>query len=91
MWVKAHGGGIAPNAYADAAAKSHLAEPPQDVPLNEMLPRACVYAAATKYDARGRGAETGRQKLWMTVADCSLRKLIAERLTIQANCFGQSS
>ena len=82
MWVKAHGGGIAPNAYADAAAKSHLAEPPQDVPLNEILPRACVYAAATRYDARGGGAETGRKKLWMTVADCSLRKLIAERLTV---------
>lgn len=24
VWVKAHGGGIAPNAYADAIAKSHL-------------------------------------------------------------------
>jgi len=59
MWVKAHGGGVAPNAYADAIAKSHLAEPPQDVPLETMLPQACVYAVATEPDT---GAEKRRTK-----------------------------
>lgn len=47
VWVKAHGGGVAPNAYADAIAKSHLSAEVHadevDAPLLR-LPRACVYA-----------------------------------------------
>ena len=32
MWIKAHGGGVTANVYADAAAKSHLGQEPEDVP-----------------------------------------------------------
>ena len=71
-WVKAHGGGIAPNAYADAIAKSHLAEEPQDVPLAAMMRRLCVYEVA---------AEEGDARTWALAADRSLRGLMVERLT----------
>ena len=72
MWVKAHGGGIVPNVYADAIAKSHLAEAPEDVPLASMLPRLCVYAVAV---------EGGGERAWELAADRSLRRLVAGRLT----------
>ena len=77
LWVKAHGGGVAPNAYADAIAKSHLGEEPGDVPLAEQLPRVCVYAVA------GVGAGVGRRR-WEVAADQPLRTLIVERLTRKA-------
>ena len=70
-WVKAHGGGIAPNAYADAIAKSHLAEEPQDVPLAAMMRRVCVYKVAT---------EGGDERTWAVAADRSLRGLMVEKL-----------
>ena len=71
MWVKAHGGGTAPNAYADAIAKSHLAAQPEDVPLHE-LHRACVYAVT---------ATTGDGRRWAVAADRPLRQLMIERLS----------
>ena len=77
LWVKAHGGGIAPNACADAIAKSHLAEPAADIPLDEMLPRACVYAVAPEATAAS-GAGVRR---WMVAADSSLRQLVVARMT----------
>ena len=74
VWVKAHGGGVAPNAYADAIAKSHLAEAPRDVPLEGLLPRACIYAVAT-------GSHNGESRRWAVAADRSLRQLMVEQLT----------
>ena len=43
MWVPAHGGGVAPNAYADSIAKSHLGA---EVAVEPWLDtdRVCVYA-----------------------------------------------
>ena len=75
VWAKAHGGGVAPNAYADAAAKSHLAEAPRDVPYDEALPRACVYAVGAG------GAQSGDTRGWMVAADRPLRQLVEEGLT----------
>ena len=81
VWVKAHGGGIAPNAYADAIAKSHLGEPAEDVPLDAMLPRACVYAVPHERAARPGAPRPEEQRRWMVAADRPLRKIVAERLT----------
>ena len=68
-WVKAHGGGVAPNAYADAIAKSHLAEEPEDVKLWE-LPRASTIMA-----------EDEEGKEWAILADKPVRELVKERIT----------
>ena len=73
LWVPAHGGGIAPNAYADAAAKSHLAETPMDIPL-WTLPRTVVYAIAQE-------GTPHNSKQWCLLAARPLRRLIVERLT----------
>ena len=73
LWVPAHGGGIAPNAYADAAAKSHLAEAPADIPLWS-LPRTLVYAVAQD------GAPPNGTR-WCLLAARPLRRLMVERLT----------
>lgn len=82
LWVKAHGGGVAPNAYADAIAKSHLAEPISaaevDAPF-EQLPRACVYAAAPS-TVPGMWEPEGTQR-FCVAADRSLRQLIVDGLT----------
>ena len=74
-WVRAHGGGIGPNAYADAIAKSHLGEPPEDIELWR-LPRACVYAAAPPPRA-GRAPP----RVSCLYAARPLRRLLIEGLT----------
>ena len=71
IWVKAHGGGIAPNAYADAIAKSHLAEEPRDIRIERMLPRVCGYAVA---------AAAGGER-YSLLADRSLRGLMIRGMT----------
>jgi len=69
VWVKAHGGGVAPNAYADAIAKSHLAEDPEDVEMWR-LPRASILMAK---------GEDG--KYWAVLADKPVRRMATERIT----------
>jgi hypothetical protein len=83
VWVKAHGGGVAPNAYADAIAKSHLAEPVDaaavDAPLLQ-LPRVCLYAT-TPPPAAHPAWEPAAMQRTCVAADRSLRRLIVEGLT----------
>jgi hypothetical protein len=70
LWVPAHEAGIVANVYADAIAKSHLAEPPTDIFTNT-LPRACVYATT----------DEGGGRMWMAAADRSLRRMVIEGVT----------
>ena len=79
MWVKAHGGGIAPNAYADCCAKSHLAEEPRDVGFSE-LPRACTYAISAEHETSQDGGWP-KERRWGVAADRPLRQMVIERLT----------
>jgi ribosomal protein S18 acetylase RimI-like enzyme len=45
LYTPAHRGGVSANAYADAAAKSHLAGTPSEPPL-QVTSRLCVYSQA---------------------------------------------
>ena len=65
MWIKAHGGGVTANVYADAAAKSHLGQEPEDVPLEQHLERAYVYT----------------KDGWAVKADRPLRRMVINNLT----------
>ena len=78
IWIPAHSGGVSMNAYADAIAKSHLAEGPEDVPLHTMITRARIYAVASA--AEDTSTPMARQR-WMVAADRPLRQLMIERLT----------
>ena len=43
MYTPAHKGGVSANAYADAAAKAHLSDEPEELPM-EVRSRMCIYA-----------------------------------------------
>ena len=82
MWVKAHGGGVAPNAYADAIAKSCLTADVDYATLDTpylALPRACLYMAQP--EPRENTWELGHQRFSCITADRSLRRLIIDGIT----------
>ena len=85
LWVKAHGGGIVPNAYADAIAKSCLTADVDyanvDAPYLA-LPRACLYA--TTPTPRDDTWELDGDQYSCIAADKSLRHIIIDGITRHA-------
>ena len=84
IWVKAHGGGVVPNAYADAIAKSCLTAEVDYATVDDpyrALPRACLYMAQPA--PRDDTWEMGNQRFSCITADRSLRDLIIDGITRQ--------
>jgi len=85
LWVKAHGGGVVPNAYADAIAKSCLTADVDyasvDAPFLA-LPRACLYA--TTPTPRDDMWELDGDQYSCIAADKSLRHIIIDGITRHA-------
>ena len=82
LWVKAHGGGVVPNVYADAIAKSCLTAEVDYATVNApytTLPRACLYA--TQPTPRDDTWELDSAKYSCIAADRSLRRIIIEGMT----------
>jgi len=82
LWVKAHGGGIVPNAYADAIAKSCLTAEVDYATVDApyvALPRSCLYA--TLPTPRDDTWELGSARYSCISADKSLRRVIIEGMT----------
>jgi len=84
VWIKAHGGGVAPNAYADAIAKSYLTADVDYATVDApylALPRVCLYVAQpTPHEGTW---EVGSQQYTCIAADRSLRSLIVDGMTRQ--------
>ena len=70
MWVPTHQGGVSANAYADAAAKSHLGATVEDASDEGEIGRLGFKVA---------GADGGRE--WRVLADRSVRRMAEEQLT----------
>lgn len=73
MWVPAHGGGIAPNAYVDCIAKSCLAEEP-DAEHELDLDRLCYYKVQPLVDGVPKG------RAWRNLADMNVYRLMLSRI-----------